>query len=898
MTLEGTIDPLFRGSVTLDDLRLVAGPCYEDKDHPWELCTFELGDQTCGYSNREGSAISWAVRAGTEEMGVGDHTFNTERGHFMAVDITTDMNDQTGRLESPYYQRFDNLSQTYCVSFYWMAAVQSQYMGGTLLNIFYLLQGDDTEYLATSFLLYDTLDYGTWKLAEAEIINAQADFSVVFEVHAGVTNSSIGLDDVKILPGKCSSNNCDFTYDFCFWTNTKDDEADWVRAVKAEGTYLNLDDTAVSDTSKLFTTARFQSKVLRPIAGLCVGLSYRISGRETLSIVVSSSGHERTVWELTGDSETEGDWLAGSVSIPEQKSNFQIIIQGSLRSGVNGSLAVDNVVLDFSSSCNLQPETADPVVAAPDHISCSFDGGFCEYTPWMLEELPDNGQLEIVPGRPSEANSGPGSGENNFLFLDSLKYGRAVWLMNSSFAAPSAKDYCLSFNYHNFGYSQNAFIIVLETMKTFSEGSELTDMEDLFLVFNSSKVDQWQQKSLTIRSRQYNWRLIFQLLVSGPFGDFSLDQLELSQGACQVSHDCQFEMGNLCSWRNLTDSPGTDWQLMSGLEGFESNNTNFPYTDHSSFSPSGHYLAVHVNPDTKPESKARIISKKFNKNFGTQCLSLWSIYRGGSDMVLDVLKYSEDSNSSRVLAVFEGFTDQLDWGFHQVEITESEQFQLILQAEVFQPEGPVQDSVFAIDDLRLEPSPCPAPTDCSFDSRGSCAFLNSLETPLVWLVGSGRTHQPDVISGPQFAADDGGSYAYLDFTKENVSSEAVGQLSTPYLQPTVRSCVSLWYNIFGRHPGLLQVLKIVDFVGEHDILLDKTVEPDSEPHWYRGRVEYSHLEISTHRITFLGKYAGGPDGFIAIDDVMIHPGGCDQPPPPPPEPPSRESLIVSQSILN
>ena len=67
--------------------------------------------------------------------------------------------------------------------------------------------------MATSLLLYDTLDHGTWKLAEAEIIKVQADFSVVFEIHAGFTNSTIGLDDVKILPGKCSSNNCDFTYD-------------------------------------------------------------------------------------------------------------------------------------------------------------------------------------------------------------------------------------------------------------------------------------------------------------------------------------------------------------------------------------------------------------------------------------------------------------------------------------------------------------------------------------------------------------------------------------------------------------------------------------------------------------------------------------------------------------
>ena len=106
VTIEGTIDSNFGGSVTLDDLRLVTGQCHEDQDHPWELCTFELTDNSCGYSNREGRDLSWGVRTGEQ-----DHTFNTERGHYMALDITTDTNHQTGRLESPYYTLFGENSE-------------------------------------------------------------------------------------------------------------------------------------------------------------------------------------------------------------------------------------------------------------------------------------------------------------------------------------------------------------------------------------------------------------------------------------------------------------------------------------------------------------------------------------------------------------------------------------------------------------------------------------------------------------------------------------------------------------------------------------------------------------------------------------------------------------------
>ena len=872
----------------------MTGPCYEDQDHPWQLCTFELSDNTCGYSN--GGDFSWTVKGGAK-----DHTMNTERGHYMAAVISTDMKQQTAVLQSPFYSRFDEDSEQYCVSFYWMTDVQSPNLGGTLLSVMFLLQGDDNYHQATSFRLYDTMNYGIWKLGEAEIVKAQTDFAVVFELRAGNANATIGLDDVKILPGKCSSNNCGFTYDFCFWTNLKDEEADWVRVVRNDGIYLFIDDAAVTDTSKMFTTARLESQVLTPFQspetdGLCVKFRYRIIGEETLSLLVKSSDRERTVWEVRRDS--EGEWLDGSVAVPGQERDFQIILQGSVKEGTKGSISVDDIFLDFTSSCSLQPESADPADSAVEDISCSFDDGYCQYCAWQEEFLNGEGQLEITAGRPTEANSGPESGvNNNFLFVDSLKYGKAFWFLNSSFAAPYQNDYCLSFYYHNFGYSPSFFIITMEIMNSYNVASE--GFEGIFDLFNSSKVDEWHKQSVTIKSREYNWRLVLQLLVTGPYGDFSLDELQLTKGACKVSHDCQFEMGNICNWKNVTESSEGDgyWQLMTGKEGYESNNTNFPYTDHSTTSGSGHFLAVHVTSDNKPEGKAKIISKTFGKNFGTQCLSLWAMYRGESDMVLDVINYKEDTNSTKLLALFDGFHNQYEWGYHQVEITENEKFQIILQAEVFEAEGDVKDSVFAIDDLQLEPSPCPSLTSCSFDV-GVCGYQNSPSAPLVWLVGSGRTSHPDVIAGPPYSVDRGQTFAYVDFTMENISADAFAMLSSPYLRPTFRSCISLWYNIFGQHPGRLTVTKIIDFgEGQKDLLI-KTAEPGSSPHWYPARVEYSDIEITNHRISFLATSGGGPDGFIAIDDVSVYTGGCDQPPTPQPDPPPGGSFLILGTWYN
>ena len=108
---------------------------------------------------------------------------------------------------------------------------------------------------------------------------------------------------------------------------TKFNPTNYEFTLRNDGIYLFIDDGAVSDTSKMFTAARLQSQVIPPFQPpaseeLCVKLRYRIIEGETLSLVVRSSGHERTVWEVRGD--TGGEWLDGSVSIPDQALDFQI----------------------------------------------------------------------------------------------------------------------------------------------------------------------------------------------------------------------------------------------------------------------------------------------------------------------------------------------------------------------------------------------------------------------------------------------------------------------------------------------------------------------------------------------------------------------------------------------
>ena len=63
--------------------------------------------------------------------------------------------------------------------------------------------------------------------------------------------------------------------------------------------------------------------------------------------------------------------------------------------------------------------------------------------------------------------------------------------------------------------------------------------------------------------------------------------------------------------------------------------------------------------------------------------------------------------------------------------------------------------------------------------------------------------------------------------------------------------------------------------------------PNPTPHWLPHKAQYSHP--NEHELVIYGRFGGGPKGFVAIDDIQLWEGSCDEHPTPPPGPtPSRK----------
>ena len=236
------------------------------------------------------------------------------------MDLTSDMNHKKGLIVSPFYTPWDK--PVYCMRFYWLGRVESQNAGGARINI-RIYEGSlesHSDFLITTIPIYHTVDQDLmWKLGESEI-RTDSDFAMVFEMSAGNSNISVGLDDIKILPGHCSVTNCDFEYDMCFWANMRDDNADWTRHITEEGTFLYIDETVITDETKKFTTARIRSQQFPTTVDgydVCMTFKYMvpINSSERLSAILQAGSYETTLWELTGN--TGGSWRQTSAIVDQ-----------------------------------------------------------------------------------------------------------------------------------------------------------------------------------------------------------------------------------------------------------------------------------------------------------------------------------------------------------------------------------------------------------------------------------------------------------------------------------------------------------------------------------------------------------------------------------------------------
>ena len=118
------------------------------------------------------------------------------------------------------------------------------------------------------------------------------------------------------------------------------------------------------------------------------------------------------------------------------------------------------------------------------------------------------------------------------------------------------------------------------------------------------------------------------------------------------------------------------------------------------------------------------------------------------------------------------------------------------------------NSSLSLDDITLVASSCPALGSCDF-SKDTCGYTVAASDSILWLVGSGKTHNPNITIGPpEDSTDSHGMYAYMDFTKEGLSRNDEGRLISPPMPATEKTCFSFWTNLFGQQQGNIIVKRV------------------------------------------------------------------------------------------
>ncbi|CAK6969487.1 zonadhesin [Scomber scombrus] len=338
--------------------------------------------------------------------------------------------------------------------------------------------------------------------------------------------------------------------------------------------------------------------------------------------------------------------------------------------------------------------------------------------------------------------------------------------------------------------------------------------------------------------------------------------------------NCNFEK-NLCGWEQLVQD-SFDWTRHSGPT---SSDLSGPNQDHTT--GVGFYLYIEGNGITHGDS-ARLLSPQCYYN-GPLCLHFWyHMYGSATSMALNI--YLLKNNKAAKL--WSMMNDQgPEWHQGNIDITDTGPFQIIVEGI----RGSNALSDVAIDDISISSGSCSGifpgmvsgtklpPTtavlpslpvcnlDCSFDSN-LCSWEQTITDAFDWTWQSGST--PTLMTGP--SADHTGDGHYLYIEASSVTHGDTARLLSSECSISGPQCLQFWYHMYGT----------ADTMGLHVYLLqDRKADAvwwkrnDRGNMWHRAQVDLT--TTGSFQIIFEGRRGSNDQSDVAIDDVSLHHGHCE-----------------------
>ncbi|TRY97688.1 hypothetical protein DNTS_035488 [Danionella cerebrum] len=582
---------------------------------------------------------------------------------------------------------------------------------------------------------------------------------------------------------------------------------------------------AAQHSSKPKDSARLLSF---PQQARCVSFWYMMYGGSIGSlrfITKNPNGVQTLVWMRTG---TQGNkWRFVDLSFGDIEEPVQFIFEGTF-GGTDGYMAIDDV--QVSSSIN---------GSCPVERECTFQSSLCGLSPDTSTDftwIRSNG--EVSTSTPSPATDHTlGTSKGFYLSAQLWKSpsgskGRMLLDVNQP---TSEHGECLMFWYHMNGRDVGSLNIYVHDGKS----------EVAVWSADGHQGEQWRHGRASIMSPRSPFKVIFEAVVGNERErDIALDDFIFLNDPCPPQGFCDFEM-DMCGWlNNHVNVSSIDWRWTS----VTSSSKFAPGVDHTTNSALGHYMSFEVSFGTKYIGH---IESEMLEPESHGCLEFWYHMQMWSFDKMKLTVYVNESGTLRGIWSLTG-NQQNVWHHGTIDYQSSERHQIVFEAV----RELLDDGVIALDDIyirsntyctELTPttpaatskptSPPLSSTDCDFQD-GLCDWVQETEDEFDWMhERAGLVKEPWL--GPLYdhtIKNHNGYYLVVNMSGQLETSESA-IISTPMTAQATDVCFGFWYYMLGTSVGSL------------DLILET--------------------------VMFSGKRGAGGSGFIALDDLRVTSGACE-----------------------
>nr|XP_020447005.1 MAM and LDL-receptor class A domain-containing protein 1-like isoform X2 [Monopterus albus] len=431
---------------------------------------------------------------------------------------------------------------------------------------------------------------------------------------------------------------------------------------------------------------------------------------------------------------------------------------------------------------------------------------------------------------------------------------------------PPSSPYCqILFHFHISAESTRSLRVLMQQ----ADGSEA-----ILWSRSHNTVSHWTAEYLPLGLFQQPYKIWFSSMNKMTQGsttteDYIVAVDDVSFINCEKSYqppalsacDCSFEHG-LCVWMQGGEDE-LDWLSRSGPT--ETPNTG-PAGDHTT--GKGKYIFIKSSPPSVKGNMAQLKSPLLppagEKGY---CLTFWYHMFGATVGSLRILLQTADH--FRKILVWQQSGNQGDeWLLVQSHVTLQKVHQVILEAAVGGEAGDI-----AIDDISLISGSCLASDLCDFE-EGSCDWQQQTTDDFDWVRQSGSTHNPS--TGPDSdhtTSTPVGHYYYLPSSAADVAGQTAA-MSSPLYPGSKGSCVQLWYHMYGKGVGTLNVYQQSE-EGKESLIFSQ--RGDQGQLWRFAQASLLP-RVQPYRIVVEGVKAGPTqEGDMAFDDIELTDAHC--PPP-------------------